>query len=209
MSPAGERPAELRDVQGAWRRDGRCIDGGPWAEVSDVLWLQVGSHFCDLRTPRPGSPSAHGLDLPQAFGGRVELTRGAITFRHDLDSVRRDPAQPDVSTVHRIADAMYERGPGFEERWVLASGPDDPCALAERHGADGVEARIVRIGTVALAVWGGPQPGGARYAENDGWAPEPGPCRRPAALGVDEAARALVVGGPLPQCWARRTNGET
>jgi hypothetical protein len=39
VSDAAERPADLPDVQGAWRRDGRRVDGGSWAEVSDVLWL--------------------------------------------------------------------------------------------------------------------------------------------------------------------------
>ena len=208
MSGAAERPADLPDVQGAWRRDGRCLDGGPWEEVSDVLWLQVGSNFCDLRTALPGAPSAHGLDLPQAFGGRVEVAHGAITFHHDLDTMRRNPARPDVSTVHRIAQVMYERGPGFEERWVLSSGPDDPCAVAERSGADGSPlARIVRIGAVALAVWGGSTPGGARSTDGDGWAPEPAPFPLDPALGVDRAIRALVDDGPLPEGWARRAVG--
>jgi hypothetical protein len=211
VSGALERPADLPDVQGAWRRDGRRVDGGPWEEVSDVLWLQVGAHFCDLRTALPGVPSEHGLDVPQAFGGRVEVAHGVITFHHDLDSVRRDPAHPDVSTVHRIAEAMYERGPGFEERWVLLSTrPDDPCAVAERNGTDGsAVARIVRVGTVALAVWGGSAPGGARFTDRDGWAPEPGPFPLDPALGVDRATRALVDDDPLPEGWARRAVGAT
>jgi hypothetical protein len=208
VSDAAERPAELPDVQGAWRRDGRCIDGGPWEEVSEVLWLQVGSSFCDLRTSRPGVATAHGLDLPQAFAGTVDVEDGVITFRHDLDSLHRDPAHPDVSTVHRIAEAMYERGPGFEERWVLSSEPDHPRAIAERGGDDGsVLARIVRVGTTALAVWGGPDPGGAHCADRDGWTPDPGPFRLDPALGVQEATRALVDGGALPAGWARQMIG--
>jgi hypothetical protein len=210
MNDTVERPADLPDVQGAWRRDGRRVDGGPWKEVSDVLWLQVGSHFCDLRTTLPGATSVHGLDLLQAFGGSVEVAEGVITFHHDLDSVHRDPAHPDVSTVHRIADAMYERGPGFEERWVLSSRPGDPCALAERNAASGLLlARIVRVGAVALAVWAGPEPGGARYTDREHWARQPGPFPADPALGIDEAARAVVDGGPLPEGWARRSIGAT
>jgi hypothetical protein len=206
VSDAAERPAELADVQGAWRRDGRCVDGGPWQEVSDVLWLQVGAHFCDLRTAVGGSTPTHTLDLPQAFAGSVEVARGGITFRHDLDSLRRDPAHPDVSTVHRIAEVMYERGPGFEERWVLSPEPEHPRVLAERTGADGtLLARFVRVGTVALVVWGGVEPGGARCDERDGWTPDPGPFHLDPALAVHPAAQALADGGSLPPGWARRS----
>jgi hypothetical protein len=113
-----------------------------------------------------------------------------------------------VSTVHLTAEAMYERGPGFEERWVLSSESDHPRAVAESSGDDGAAlARIVRVGTVALAVWGGPDPGGALCAEGDGWVPDPGPFRLDPALAVHEAALALVDGGPLPAVWARRTIG--
>lgn len=210
MTAVEERPADLPDIQGAWRRDGRSLNGDPYGEVSDVLWLQVGSHFCDVRTRLPGASSSHGLDLPQAFGGSVEVARGFITFHHDLDSLRRDPAHPDVSSVHRIAAVMYERGPGFEERWVLSSEPDHPRAIAERTGADGaVLARIVRVGTVALAVWGGPEPGGARCAQRDGWAPDPGPFRLDPALGVEAAALALSDGGLLPEGWTRHATEAT
>ena len=175
-----------------------------------MLWLQVGSHFCDLRTPRPGATVGHtGSICRRPSAARVEVADGAITFHHDLDTVRRDPAHPDVSTVHRIAEVMYERGPGFEERWVLSSGPDDPCAMAERNGADGsVLARIVRIGTVALAVWGGSAPGGARFTDRRRLGTRAGPLpARPGARGRRGATRALVDDGPLPEGWARRAVG--
>jgi hypothetical protein len=129
-----------------------------------------------------------------------------ITFHHDIDSMRRDPAHPDVSTVHRTLEAMYERGPGFEERWALSSEPDAPCGLAERKGPDGsVLARIAHVGDVALAAWGGPEPGGARYVERDGWLPEPGRVPVDDALGVNEAVSALALGSSLPEGWARNT----
>jgi hypothetical protein len=198
-----ERPAELADVQGAWRRECRRVDGGPWEEVSDVLWLQVGCHFCDVRTPIPPSDPTHGLDLAQAFGGTVKVARGEIAFHHDLDTLRRDPAHPDLSTVHRVDDVMYERGPGFEERWVLTSLPDDDGAVAELRPADaeGALARIVRVGALAVAVWGGATPGGARYASRHGWSPERDGFRYDESLGVDEAVRALAHAAPLPPGW--------
>lgn len=202
MSGEPERPAELPDIQGAWRRDGRRLDDGPWDEVSDVLWLQVGVRFCDLRTACAGTAPSHGLDLAQAFSGTVEVAHGDITFHHDLDSLARDPAHPDVSTVHRVAEAMYERGPGFEERWVLASLPDDQGAVAELPAASGgVLARIVQVGAHALAVWGGRAPGGARYTARHEWAPEHATFREHGLADVDEAVRALALRDPLPGSW--------
>ncbi len=202
MSGEPERPAELPDIQGSWRRDGRRLDDGPWDEVTDVLWLQVGVHFCDLRTAFAGTVPSHTLDLAQAFSGTVDVARGVIAFHHDLDSLRRDPAHPDVSTVDRVAEAMYERGPGFEERWVLASLPDDPCAVAELPAANGgVFARIVRVGELALTVWGGRIPGGARYSARHGWTPEQATFRERGVADVDEAVRALAYGEPLPGNW--------
>lgn len=203
MSGPAERPAELADVQGAWRRDCRRVDGGPWEEVSDVLWLQAGRYFCDVRTALPRSLSTHGLDVPQAFGGTIEVTLGDIAFHHDLDSLQRDPAHPDVSTVHRVDDVMYERGPGFEERWVMTSLPDDHVAVAELRSAGdaGLLARIVRVGALAVAVWSGMEPGGARYTSRCDWLPERGPLRYDESLGVDEAVRGLADAALLPPGW--------
>src|SRR5580692_7098602 len=165
MTNNDERPAELADIQGAWRRDGRSLDGGSWDEVTDVLWLQAGRYFCDLRTPLPHGTSSHLLDQPQAFSGTVRVSGGYISFHHDLDSLDRDPAHPDQGTVHRIGDAMYERGPGFEELWVEASFPGDVGIVAEWREPQGQipMARIVRVGPVAIAVWGGPVAGGTQF----------------------------------------------
>jgi hypothetical protein len=201
MSDGAERPADLPDVQGAWRRDGRRLDGGPWEEVSDVLWLQAGRHFCDVRTARPGQVPTKGLDLPQAFGGTIEVAGGDIAFHHDLDSLHRDPAHPDVSTVHRIGETMYERGPGFEERWVLASLPGDTSAVAEYRAGPEMLARIVRVGALTLAVWGGRHPGGARFSGRHGWEPVQASSGNPDLPAVEEAARALGDSDALPEGW--------
>jgi hypothetical protein len=201
VSDSAERPADLRDVQGAWRRDGRRLHGGPWEEVSDVLWLQAGRLFCDVRTARPGQVPTEGLDLPQAFGGAIEVATGEIAFHHDLDSLRRDPAHPDVSTVHRVGESMYERGPGFEERWVLASLPGDPGAVAELRAGPEVLARIVRVGALAVAVWGGRSPGGAPFSGQHRWECERASSREPDELAVEDAVHALGDGDALPEGW--------
>jgi hypothetical protein len=200
-----ERPSELVDLQGGWRRDGRTLAGAGWSEVTDVLWLQVGRYFCDLRVPRPGPGPTNTLDLAQAFSGTVTLATGAITFRHDLDSLARDPAHPDEGTVHRQHDVMYERGTGFEERWVMTTSPSDAVGVAERPSSQAGQtaplARLVRIGPLALAVWGGHTPGGAQYDRHHEWTRQQVLHGCDESLNVDGAVRALVSGGPLPDQW--------
>lgn len=209
MNAAEERPAGLADIQGAWRRDGRRLNDADWMEVSDVLWLQAGQLFCDLRTALPGPPVTAALDLPQAFAGRVSVAAGDIAFHHDLDSLSRDPAHPDESTVHRVGNLMYERGPGFEERWVLASLPDDPVAVSERRADGVIAARIVRVGALAVAVWGGRIPGGAHYTSRHGWRPDRVSYRDRDEVGADDAALALGYGDRLPEGWQRVGGDET
>ena len=196
-----ERPSELIDLQGAWRRNGRIIGEDPWREVSDVLWLQVGRHFCDLRTPHPGTTPTQVLDQTQAFSGTVDLHQGAISFHHDIDSLPRDPGNPDEGTVHRSGDTMMERGPGFEERWIMASLPGDDTAMAEyRHGG-AVRARIVRVGSVALAIWGGSLPGGAQYQLRHEWIRERPTANDDGGWHIDAAALAVGQDAPLPDGW--------
>jgi hypothetical protein len=212
IQPGFERPAELVDLQGAWRRDGRSLLNSPTEEVADVLWLQVGRYFCDLRTPHTGQEPTHVLDQPQAFGGAVVIDGGAIAFHHDLDSLARDPLHPDEGTVHRRDDIMVERGPGFEEIWVPASLPGDEAEIAELRptgrGADAPVARLIRIDGVALAVWGGPDAGGMQFARTEDWqagrslhAPE-------TSMAIEAAARCMGRGEPLPDHWVIIDPGE-
>ena len=61
---------------------------------------------------------------------------------------------------------------------------------------------IVVAGTLlALAVWGGRTPGGARYTARHAWAPEHATFRERDLADVDEALRALAFGDPLPGAW--------
>jgi hypothetical protein len=202
VSSTVEWPANLIDVQGAWHREGRVVDGGAYDEPSEVWWLQVGRHFCDLRSVLPGSEPASVLDQAQSFSGTVRVAAGEISFHHDIDSLHRDPAHPDESTVHRLGNAMYERGPGFEERWMLSSLPGDETAVIECVASDqGVTARLVRIGRSALAVWGGDEPGGAFFDLNDAVTIVRGALPPVDTSDVAQAAGALHSGAPLPAGW--------
>jgi hypothetical protein len=132
----------------------------------------------------------------------VQVSGGAISFHHDLDSLRRDPARPDEGTVHRKDDVMFERGPDFEERWVLVARPGAHIGCAElRRGGSTLTARLVRVGPVALAVWGGTSPGGAHYAQERQWGTERSLGESDPTMEVDRAARSMGDGTPLPAGW--------
>jgi len=198
-----ELAANLIDIQGTWQREGRILDGGDWEEPSEVLWLQVGRHFCDLRTVRTGAEAACVLDQVQSFSGTVQVKEGAISFHHDLDSLDRDPAHPDQGTVHRVGNAMLERGPGFEERWMMASLPGDETSVLELVEPDtgGVVARVVRIGSSALAVVGGPAGGGVLWRSHEDWTMTRSTMAEPDHVDAALALRALDAGTALPPGW--------
>jgi len=208
----GERPVELVDLQGAWRRDGRSLSDHPLVEVADVLWLQVGRYFCDLRTRLAPDEPTHVLDQPQAFSGTVIVSEGRISFHHDLDSLARDPAYPDEGTVHRKENVMYERGPGFEERWVAASLPGDDIAIAEFRPpgvGDGAPlARLLRIGPVVVAVWAGATAGGGQFTKAKGWLAERLLHGDGSTMSSDEAAHCIGLEEPLPSGWVSVDPGE-
>jgi len=203
MTVLGELPVELGDLEGAWHREGRSLSDSPTAEVADVVWLQVGRHFCDLRTPHPDTDAAAVvLDMPQAFSGTVEVDAGVIWFHHDLDSLSRDPAHPDTGTVHRKERVMFERGPGFEERWILTSRPGDRIGHAELRREDStLVARLLRVGPLALAVWGGTAPGGAQYSAVRHWDTERSLGSIDPTMQLDRAVRGMGNGTPLPAGW--------
>jgi hypothetical protein len=145
------------------------------------------------------------LDQAQAFSGSVLVKGGDISFHHDLDSLPRDPAHPDEGTVHRLGNVMFERGPGYEERWVVASLPGDDIGVAElRPPSDGGSAplaRLVRVGPLAIAVWGGATPGGAQFDRRHDWARERVVNMDLDKWKIDEAAAALGADTPLPVGW--------
>ena len=78
-------------LTGPWVRTARSIDDGTPDECSDVVWIQVGPWFADVRLPRPGRAPRHAFDEAHAFSGRLEVLdstgRGArVAWHHDLDS---------------------------------------------------------------------------------------------------------------------------
>lgn len=127
---------ELGRLEGAWLREGRSIDGGPWREPSDVLWLQTAEGwFADVRRPWPGSLADHPLDAAQAFSGQLEIRATGegggsatgpaggpsasfadVTWVHDLDSdLTRLERPSDAARLWPDEDCLLEVGPQYRE----------------------------------------------------------------------------------------------
>jgi hypothetical protein len=222
---SGARAQESADVtaraQGAWVRCGLAVGDGPLREMSDVLWLQVGDYFADLRVPRPASEGGralggdvlvNALNAPRAFSGTVHGTGDTLVWRHDLDTMVVRLDHDDEAVVLRFADLLVEAGAGFVERWQAVSTEAPTGQVYERRtvAAGAVDARVLRIGDDAIALWAAPARGGVRLRRHDGeWEVQArvGAQRLSVEVasnlpGVSELARVLEVPGE-PVCSGR------
>ena len=165
-------PTTLLD--GAWRRAGLSLEGGPFVEHSNVLWLQAGRFFADLRSPYgPVEPARRHLDDAQAFSGHSHYDPPRMTWRHDLDTMPRAAGHQDTAVIEHHGAMLVERGDGYVERWQLEGVTSGAALVAQRHqpGSGAPVARLVVIAHLALAVWREPVPGGAALACRRGsWA---------------------------------------
>lgn len=225
MSPVGGPKTLPAWVTGAWVRTARSIDDGPPDECSDVIWLQVGPWFADLRLPRPGRDPAHPFDEAHAFSGRLEVVSqvgaGAeVAWHHDLDSLAPGGGNDgghddDPDTAHVVVrdGVLIESGTGYVEWWDRprnrpegSDGSSAPGRVLE-HGdgpGDPAFARLVCVDGMAVAVWAGPVPGGAWCSEAGVWEPARVVGPVPACLDIGATLRAMVDGGPPCDGWRIR-----
>lgn len=158
-------------LNGLWRREGRAFGPDPLEEVSDVVWLQVGGYFADLRLPRDGTAKKISrLDQAQAFTGSVSWDGLTVTWRHDIDTLGRPAGYQETAVVEPNGSTLLGRGPGYLERWRRETDVG-PTAVIERRTASGsVSARVVSVAHMTVSVWGGTEPGGATLCfEAGGW----------------------------------------
>lgn len=202
-------------LTGPWVRTARTIDDGPPDECSDVVWLQVGPWFADLRLPRPGWVPAHAFDEAHAFSGRLEVRSpegpGArVAWHHDLDSLDPRGEQtggPDSAMVEERDGVLIESGEGYVEWWDRprdrpVAVPSDGWVLEMDGGhGDPLSARLVCIDDMAVAVWAGPAPGGAWCSAAGGWEPARVVGIVPAGLDLGDTLRTLAAGGPPHSGW--------
>ena len=197
-------------LQGGWRRQGRQLDGdsgatasGDAAEISDVLWIQAGAYFADVRVARPNAGPLSELDATQAFSGSVTCERRVVIWHHDLDTMGRPAGYEDRAEVEpHGCDRLCEWAPGYLELWRREGEPDAGTAVLEKHDrrTGATTARLVLAGDLVACVWAGSEPGGAALRHKDGgW-------EVIALVGPDSIPWAAVTAaarGPAPAGWHR------
>src|SRR3954447_26151218 len=138
-----------------WRRDGIAIGDGPLREDQDVLWLQVGDAYADMRL---------GGDRPWAFAGTTTVAASRVTWTHVVETGPdsfEDTGQMVVIPGGFAERGVFADGTPYLEVW-LAVAPASPGRAAVRG-----DTHVVRVGTRAL--WVTPS-GAARLELGDfGW----------------------------------------
>jgi hypothetical protein len=133
----------LLPAAGGWRRDGIAIGDEPLRETQDVMWLQVGDHYADLRI---------GPDAAWAFAGLTVVDGTRVTWTHVVETAGDN--FEDTGEMVAIPGGFAERGSfsdgkPYLELWRDLSGPVEPARSAV---ADGGAVRVVRLGDRALWV---------------------------------------------------------
>lgn len=147
-------------LSGAWRRISIAVDGAPPAETADVVWLQAGDAFADLRVPRRVS------DPPACFTGSTSWEEPNLRWVHHLDLDESGADSDDVGALSEDGGDLVEVGAferegrtvAYEERWRRLAGSDDPRTALVRD--DGLGQMVV-AGHHALVVVDDRSTGGA------------------------------------------------
>ena len=173
MGAAEPAPAVPPALSGVWRRRDLVVGGEP-RDDADVLWLQAGDWYADLRIPREDGGGA-----VEAFAGPSSWSPPQFTWAHDVDWLGSFPE--DVGHLEPSGDDLIETGTfsidgadvPYHERWAR-SGPGAPHAALVAEGPFG-RAVVVQVGSHRIAMADGRSVGGgfaARRDDHDGerWA---------------------------------------
>jgi hypothetical protein len=136
-------------VSGAWRRVSIAIDGEAPIENADVVWLQAGDAYADLRIPRHDDVAA------VSFAGETRWDEPRLRWAHHLDLAREE--SDDVGVLDLQGDDLVETGSTvadgreveYVERWRRLSRSRPPYLALRRE--DGL-AVVVQAGAHALTV---------------------------------------------------------
>jgi hypothetical protein len=190
-------------LDGVWVREARSVDDGPFVECTDAYWLQAGPWFVDVRLPRSELSVSHPLDLAQGFSGLVCTQGSTVTWTHDLDTLARPAGYSDTAQTRLANGVLVEWADGYEEHWRSAA-PDDARAVVveQQEVATGLlQARIVRVGMLAGAVWRGREPGAALLIEAGGWQAKLVVGSAAMLDAIRDVLRSETEAAPLPSRW--------
>ncbi|MDX6202146.1 MAG: hypothetical protein QOJ83_1646 [Frankiales bacterium] len=128
---------------GGWRRDGIAVGDGPLRETEDVMWLQVGDDYADLRL---------GPEKRWAFAGVTTVVGSRVTWIHVVETSGDN--FEDTGEMVAFAGGFAERGNFHDGRPYLELWRDltDPVEPARSAVADNGTVRVVRVGERALWV---------------------------------------------------------
>ncbi|UED87273.1 hypothetical protein [Streptomyces profundus] len=144
-----------------WRRDWIRLPDLPPDTRTEVHWLHLDVHYCDLRQPpaeqRSTAASLAGLDVDEvlalagqeAFAGRLLDQGDRVEWTRPLSLHPAGPT-PDAGRLHRGPDgALIETGVHrpYTERWVAAPPPMSPTVReTPLRGPDGRQGLLLRLG---------------------------------------------------------------
>ena len=191
--------------EGGWVREWRALADGPRSERCYVLWLQVGRYFADVRTPNDFHEVAHPLDLAQGVSGTVSQEGDVVVWHHDIDTLDHPPWHSDTAVMAKDgSDHLVERGDGYVECWRRVESADAPAIVLEcGAGSSGPDARVVRVGGLATAVWRFGGAGAAVFSADAGWDPTRLVGKTLALDALHEVVAALDLDARLPEGWRR------
>lgn len=182
-------------VHRRWRRLALATPGTAVDTTTDVLWLQAGQSYIDLRIPAdmPAITAAALDELTrddlialcrlQAFAGHLTHDGGQWTWRREVDLHPAEPL-PDRGRLHLAGDVLIETGVGrdYFEDWEAGPPAAHGLEMSLRDGA-GRAGMLLRVGEHFGYVRG----------RVDGSAPAPGMPLREAMTAADlDTARALM-----------------
>jgi hypothetical protein len=161
--PTQQAPALGAGLNGAWRRSLLDRGDGTVDTDSDVLWLQAGSAFVDLRLPTSMPPPRAVRCLREAdrdllmalaradgFAGELTGQGDRFCWQHEVDLHPADAGEgPDAGLLSWSGSTLVETGihAVYTEHWHREAGAPDPVAsLLLRQPETGATAVLVRCG---------------------------------------------------------------
>lgn len=165
--------------RGVWQRVSLSVDGGRWCEPAQVIWVQTGTVFGDIRLPFPGRTDEHPA---MSFAGTLEWRDPHLSWHHKLD-LYGDPDSDDGGDTAEVSWHGGElvcqghfpresRTVPYTEVWRRLSGSTGTCLSLVRADGHGV---LAQVGDHAITIVddrrrGGPYRACYRSRSDTGWA---------------------------------------